>query len=303
MKTKGIIYAILASMLLGTGFISVKYFFSQGMNAPTLNAAWFFFGSTFSFIIAWLITKGRIIFLVKKFWKIELMLGLANGINAIFWFKGLETLDPSVASFILRFVTIFTIILGFVFLKERFTKVESLGVGIAMLGAFIITYSGGELAFQGVIFMLLAAFFFAVHNILAKSISDDVDPMSLNAMRAMFSFFVVMTYAVVTGSVQTDKFHLFPMIAATATVTMVLGFWLFLKAIQAMEVSKVMVVRSIDPFFVMLYSFIFLHSVPHPIEIIGGIIIVIGIVILIKAHEIHNRINRIISAVMQKDYE
>ncbi len=303
MKTKGIIYAVIASMLLGTGFISVKYFMGKGMNPLMLNASWFFFGSLFSFIAAFIMSKGGIFSLVRKYWKIELMLGLANGVNAIFWFKGMEVLDPPVASFILRFVTIFTILLGFVFLKERFTKIETLGVGVAMLGAFVITYSGGELVFKGIIFMLLAAFFFAVHNVLAKSISDDVDPMSLNAMRALFSFLVVLAYAVATGSIQTDKWHLMPYIAITATITMVVGFWFFLRAIQAMEVSKVMVVRSIDPFFVILYSFIFFHTIPSFIEIIGGILIVIGILMMIKAHAIHEHINKVVGTLIAKDSE
>ncbi len=303
MKTKGVFYAILASMLLGTGFISVKYFISQGMNPVMLNAEWFFFGALFSFIIAFFMTKGEIFRLMKKYWKIELMLGLANGINAIFWFKGLEVLDPALASFILRFTTIFTIILSFIFLKERFTKIETLGVAIAMVGAFVITYAGGELVYLGVIFMLLAAFFFAIHNILAKSISDDVDPMSLNAMRAMFSFFVVATYTVVSGNVQTDKWHLMPLVAVTATVTTVFGFWFFLKAIQQMEVSKVMVVRAVDPFFVMVYSFLFFHTVPALVEIAGGILIIIGILILIKAHVIKEHITKVAGVLMAKDSE
>lgn len=297
MNTKGIIYALIASMLLGTGFISVKYFSNLGLNPETLSVSWFFFGFVFSFAIALIITKGGILKLVRKYWKIEVMLGLANGINAIFWFEGIAVLDPSVASFILRFVTVFTIILSFIFLKEKFTKMESLGVIVAMLGAFMITYSGGELVFKGVIFMLLAAFFFAVHNVLAKSISDDVDPMSLNAMRALFSFVVIFTYALSTGNIQTDKMHLMPYIAVTSIITMVIGFWFFLRAIQAMEVSKVMVVRSIDPFFVILYSFIFFRTIPSLIEIIGGIVIIIGIIILIKAHKIHEHVNKAAQAI------
>ncbi len=292
MKTKGVLYAVIASMLLGTGFISVKYFTSHGINTETMNTFWFFFGAFFSFLISMVITKGQIFFMLRKYWKIELLLGLANWLNAIFWFKGMELLDPSVASFILRFVAVFTIILSFIFLKEKFTKMESLGVAVAMGGAFLITASGGNLVLKGVIFMLLAALFFAIHNILAKTVADDVDPMSLNTMRALFSFFVISVYTFSTGKVSMPPLQMLVFIALASSVTMVIGFWFFLRAIKEMEVSKVMVVRSIDPFFVILYSFIVFRTIPGPIEIIGGAIIVAGILIMIKAHEIHRHATR-----------
>jgi drug/metabolite transporter (DMT)-like permease len=68
------------------------------------------------------------------------------------WFSG-----PTTASFVIQFTTVFSILAGVAFLKERFTRFEALGIVLAVAGLLAISYTSVEVQLFSLALLLLGA--------------------------------------------------------------------------------------------------------------------------------------------------
>jgi len=111
--------------------------------------------------------------------------------------------NPSIPSFLRNTEYIFVTLLGVMLLKERFSKMELLGVILTFSGAFIISYrSDASFAsyFAGASgFMLLSTFFYGFRTILAKKNIRVLTPTILAINRAVFLLFLSVTVLLING--------------------------------------------------------------------------------------------------------
>ncbi|MBI1978845.1 MAG: DMT family transporter [Candidatus Aenigmarchaeota archaeon] len=281
--TKGYLYMVISTLLISIAFI-FNTFALRGTNPTT--GAFFVFGfstiGTFAMLVA---TKkiGKIKQLMPRFWKPLLLIGVLNGVSATLWFYLLGLMGPSLLSFLLRFSTIFMIIMGIVFLKERFSKLEIVGGLIMIAGTFIISYSNGELILFGVsLAMILSAVFSAV-QFLNKVYIKEIDPLVINALRVLFTFATVSTIALWTSQLAVPPLATLGWLALSSISAGMIGFLLNFKALQLIDLSKTAVIQSMQPFVVVLYSILLLGSVPSSLQMFGGIVIVVGTIVSVLA--------------------
>jgi uncharacterized membrane protein len=66
----------------------------------------------------------------------------------------------------------------------------------------------------------------------------------------------------------------------------VLSFILFFKALEVFEVSKTATIRTMEPFLTAIFSFAILALTPTANQLVGGVLIVTGVVVLSLAKQI-----------------
>ena len=78
---------------------------------------------------------------VKLFWRIVLSSGLGTFIALSFWIWGYANIQkPPIASIIGQTSTIFIIILSWLFLKEKISKLRIISIFFAMLGVSLTIF-------------------------------------------------------------------------------------------------------------------------------------------------------------------
>jgi len=65
-------------------------------------------------------------------------ISILSAVGSILWAYGIIFVGPNNLAFILQLTTVFIVIMGFLFLKERFTRLEFVGIIIAIGGALIM---------------------------------------------------------------------------------------------------------------------------------------------------------------------
>ena len=91
----------------------------------------------------------------------------------------------------------------------------------------------------------------------------------------------ISAFAVFSGSLETAFPSETLVYAFLAAVTGgVLSFVLFFKALEIYAVSKTATIRTIEPFLTAIFSFAILALVPTVNQLIGGVLIVIGVATL-----------------------
>ena len=289
---KGFLYAILAVAFSASAVVSNKYLL-EFVNPRMLAFA--FFASLFISSSIILVIKSPHGFLknLADNWKDGLIVGGLNGVASLLFFISLELLDASTTTFLVRFSTVFIILIGVIFLREKLTKYDLLGIFFAVGGAFLINYSSGvdNVIQSGLFVALAAAFVIALHNVAAKVYVKKIGALQLVNVRVAFTSGFLLAFALATDSVQPLPLIAFPILALTGSVLAVAGFVFFYKALELEDVSKVATIRTLDPFVVIIYGFIIFRTFPGIMELLGGSLIVLGVIII----TLKNRIKKLVS--------
>ncbi len=291
---KGYLFAILSSLLMPSAFI-INYIALQSTNISTLNFFFFGFGLVGA-MISVIITKkfGRLVELFKKYWKPIVVLGLVNGATAVVWLFTLNLIGPSSLGFLMRFATVFIVVLGVVYLKEKFNRGEIFGSVIMIIGVFVMTFKGGDHLIAGVFLALFISLVVSLEQLFLKKYVKEIEPIVFNALRLGFTFLVVLIYVAGRMNLVLPSVDIMFLIFLGAILSAVIGFVLYLKALEVAELSKVTVIQSLNPFIVLIYSLIFLGSIPTGLQLVGGVITGLGAFFLVLARYRPKIIERIL---------
>ena len=281
-KGKGLaVLSAVASALLTASFFIFAHYLLGSIQPATLLVFWFISAAVVSTAVVLYLQGFKGLLLVRKYWRQGAIIGGINAIAAFTVFYSIKLLGPSLSAFLLSFATPFAILLGFVLLRERLNRFEMLGMLIAIAGAIIIDYQGGNYLVLGSLVTLFAAFVIAVHHYASKRLLAGISPLTLAHLRIIFTaLFALLPLLFGIGTFEIPGLQQLAIIALGSTLSAFISFFLFFYALNHLGVSKTSVIRTLDPFIVVLYSLIIFRTVPQPLQLAGGFLIVLGVGIM-----------------------
>jgi drug/metabolite transporter (DMT)-like permease len=215
------------------------------------------------------------------------------GLSVLFFFLllgafiAIQLMDPTVVSFVSRVETLVAVILGVVFFRERFTKLEWAGGLLVILGVVAIRYSGGIAVERGFWLILFASAGFGVAEVLAKKAVTIVDPLAFTCGRNILLGIAFLSVAGLRPSglaIPSDPVIWLGIVAAALSGP-VLARVHFLKALQMIQISTTVLVNQSQPIWVALVAFTLLRQIPSEREWLGGAIVLAGCIMLIRGRK------------------
>lgn len=282
---KGIILAFLATL----GMANV-YVFSK---AALLEVSYFQFQFFwFGFALVWILPFLYLTGIIKKIPDLNrksrislLIIGMLELGSASMMFLAINLAEnPTTISFLSNLTPIFVTLLGIRFLGERFNAVEAFGIVLTISGVILISYTRDtsiqEFFGKGSGWILVSSVFASASIITAKSRIKAIHPGILTLNRVVFIFI----FGIGAMIIRQESFH----ISANAAMNMAIGSLLgpFLtgfaqySALRYIEASRTMIIQSTRSLFVLVGSMIYLSIVPEMLQVIGGVITILGVIIL-----------------------
>ena len=284
--TKGYLWTFLAILAVSNVYIFSKAVLNK-VDFEQFGFWWFLTGGVYILI---LMTYKGAFKIYRTFGKKEFAILLVNGLlelgGTYFFYKAIEAVpNPSIVSFLNNLSPVFTVILGTVFLHERFNFREAVGIMITLLGAFLISYKGGhqlsEMFIHGSHYVLYSTFLFAINSILLKTWVKRLSPYVLTINRILF----LTTFFTLLMILHHKPFHISWDVYKNVLIGAFLGPLLTvvasLHALKYIEVSKKSVLGTLKGLFVLFGSYLFFHNFPTRIQIIGGILSITGAILII----------------------
>ena len=233
--------------------------------------------------MAYMVASGRMRLMRELFSSFKKVFAIAffSALGALLWFHGTKMTQPTNVSFIFQFSRLFTAMVGVSVLGERLSIRENVGVALAILGGFIITYTSGvNLAFANLI-LLASAFFYAISYILAKMYIRDLNLISMATGRSIFISLMLLAYSSVLGKLRMDlQYEAIGWGMLGAFFGPFLTILLFYSALDRLEISKVSAILSTQPFFTVLFSIVIFNVIPDFGQLVGGAMATVGIMML-----------------------
>ena len=276
--------------LIGTISFSSLYIFSKaGLNQVDLaQFGLYYFGVGFLLNLLLVLFSGKIKEIRQlsgEVLKLLLVLAFLDLLSNITFFMAIRAIsDPSVTSFLGNLFPVFLTLMGVIFLKERFSIIEAFGGILAITGAFVISYSG-ELEWSKffipgtglvVINPLLAATFSVIIKKNVKMASPEVFNLNSNA----WIFMCFLGYFIWSGQPLAIPAKAFQNIALGALFGSFLGLLSFFYSYRFIAASRSSIVQSLKGIFVLIIAYFFFGNFPLAIQLWGGGIIMIGVLVM-----------------------
>lgn len=284
-RTKGYLFAF--TSVIATSNV---YIFSKAAMKDTslevFGFYWFLLGLLWNIIFN--IQTGnmkQILILTARQWGILSILGVLEVVGTTFFFLAIFTVpNPAIVSFLGNINPLIVTLLGFLILKERYNRPEIFGIILVIIGAFVISYKGGNqianMFIGGAEYVLLSGIFFGVSAIVTKMNVKTMKPSILALSRTsfllVFSFIMLLLNSKGFGLSQKAFLNIFIGSILGPFLTVVAGY----QAYKYLEVSRVSILGSTKGIFVLVGAYIYLNKFPELYQIIGGIVSIAGVILI-----------------------
>ncbi len=294
-KTKGYLFTLVGVLAMSNVYIFSKAAL-QELKLPQFGFYWFATGLILSLLLAF---KQKSFKKVKEFSKRDFLLlmlfGLIEIASTTFFFLAINTMpNPAIVAFMGNLTPVFVLILGFIILKERFNKLEITGIILTLSAAFMLSYNPKwikpeDMFIDGSIYVLLFAMLGASSAILMKLNVVKFSPVILTINRTTFLFL----FSFLMMKLQGLSFEISPTALKNVLIGAFLGPFLTatagLYAIKYIEVSRKSILSSTKGLFVLIGSYLYFNKVPGRLQITGGILSILGVILIITGKQLLQR--------------
>ncbi|MDD2380842.1 MAG: DMT family transporter [Mariniphaga sp.] len=287
-RIKGYIFA-----LIGTLAFSNEYIFSKAaMNEVHLAqfGVYWFTISTVLMILYTLFSKkmSPLFSLARPQIYILILLGFLEILTTTSFYLSIHIIpDPAVTSFLGNIYPVMLVFGGVVLLGEKFGPIEIFGAVLALVGTFIIGYTGESslknLFIPGTGIVLLNTFLAAVGSLIIKVHIKKLSPEIINLNRSVWLliFSVIMLWAY--RQPLHIPFSALKNIAIGATLGPFLAILTIYYSLRYIEVSRSSIVQSLKGIFVLIGAYLFFGTFPQVHQLVGGLFSIAGILIMTLA--------------------
>lgn len=218
--------------------------------------------------------------------------GLGFGtLQFVFLFAAMDTGMPTgLASLVLQASAPFTVLLGAVLLRERISRRQGVGIGLAVLGMVAIAVSRAQVAAAlPVLLTLLGALGWALGNLAARrglAVAPRVDPLAFLLWMTVIPPLPLLALSWLTEGPAADRAALaglgLPALAAlayTAVLATVVGSGIWTMLMRRHPAGVVAPYSLLVPVFGIGLSAVVLGERPGPVELVAGAVIVGGVLL------------------------
>jgi drug/metabolite transporter (DMT)-like permease len=210
-----------------------------------------------------------------------LLIGFLNGVANYLFFTSIKLGDPTLVAFFSRSETVYAVFLGAWLLGERLQRYQWLGVGLSIIGAGAITFRAGPVVWLMLALTLVSNFFLAWSTLVAKRNITAVPPLLLSVARTLIMMLMLGLVALLTGQLTWPSLPAWLWIIGGAFFGPFLSYFLFYQSLLYLDLTRSIVIRATQPFFVAIYSYFLFNTVINVQQFVGGVVMIAGVVLLL----------------------
>lgn len=277
--------SIVAVLLWSTSFVATKIAYTS-FTPLTLGAARFVIAAVILGIIL-LCKKDKTKPPIK-----DIGLMSVSGVLGTTIYFGLENIGVEIttasnAAIIVASYPAITALIEFLFYRIKIPWIKGLGIAIAMFGVFQISYNPqsqeGEQQLIGNIILIVAGFVFAFYNFTTRKVVKKYSMITISFYQTVAGAITFIPIAFIEkSSWKIPSIESFLMLLYLGIFCSVIAFLLYNYGLRKLSSSSAVTLMNLVPIFGVLFSVIILHEVVRISQVIGGIIVILGVVLSVR---------------------
>lgn len=198
---------------------------------------------------------------------------------------GLSLIDASIGSIIIGMIPVFTPIFSFLFLKEKLTWGNGLGIVFAFSGMSIIMIPDGikgEINFLGIFLMFLAVFAAVGYTIMVFKIPAQYSSVDIVFYQNVFGLllFLPLFFLIDLPKIGEVQFKLesFLSVLVLGLFPSTLSFIFLSKSIRTIGANKTNIFTNLVPVFSVFFAYFLLDEPLNTAKIVGMGMVIMGVI-------------------------
>ncbi|NYB51637.1 MAG: DMT family transporter [Methanobacteriaceae archaeon] len=294
----GYISAITVAMLFGVWFTLDKILLGY-LHPLALAAMVYILGSAFLFLIRISPLHNRILKIIHQESKVDTHISRRNYITLLLiaicgsviapalYLNGLKQITAVNAALLTNMQTLFIILLGVSFLKEKVKRKDLIGFVFLILGAiFLSTNNLQDLTFDqnlaGSLLIIGSCFFWSMDTILTKFLSNKKDIFFLTGLESGIGGLMLFIISLGLGLSFYLPLNMIPILLFIGLVCMSFSLVLIYLAIREIGSTRTGSIFSTSSLFGAVVAFIVLGEPLAATQLFFGVLMFLGILILYK---------------------
>jgi drug/metabolite transporter (DMT)-like permease len=214
--------------------------------------------------------------LYKNIW-FFLSIAVLIGVSMIINYEAVAFVDAGTASVLGKASILMSVGLGIFWLRERFTRLQSLGALLALAGVLVITFQPGDYVRLGSLLILFSAFMYALHTAIVKRYGEEMDFLEFFFFRLFSTTAVLFLIALGRQALVWPDLRTWALLVMTGTIDVVISRALFYFVLRRMTMSIHSIVLTLSPVAAILLAFILFGTMPTTQQLIGGVGVILGV--------------------------
>ena len=205
--------------------------------------------------------------------------GLLMGAHWVTYFYALKLSNVALAMLSIYTFPIITVFIEPLFTKKKIDAIHIFMAILVLIGVYnlIPEFSMENTYFQGILFGILSAFFYAIRNLMVKKHVKNYNGsmLMLYQMIIVTVFLIPVLFFADFTNVQ-SQLHLLILVALLTTA---IGHTMMVNSLKHFSASTASIISSVQPIFGIIIAYIFVNEIPSINTFIGGGLILLTVVI------------------------
>ena len=295
--SRGYVIALTATIIWSTTGILISYL-SRDYSLPSLVLAfWRDLFVSFGMAVGLLVFSRPLFQLDRKHWGFMVWYGLTLAIFNSMWTFSVQYNGAAVATVMAFSSPAMTAILSRIVLKEQFSRIKIVSILLSLAGIIFVSGAYDPSAWNlnplGIIFGLLSGLLFAIYNLEGKHASDT----HINSWTALLHSFAWATVFLFFFNLGNDLFltgkgAFADLLWLGASVSgwgwlfflgvapTLGGFGLYTLSIRYLSPTTSNLIATLEPAFTAIWAYFLLNEVLTGMQLFGGALVLMGVVLL-----------------------
>ena len=202
--------------------------------------------------------------------------------------NGLSETTAINASLLLNAESLFTVLIAVVFLKERGTRREYLSIFMLLIGVVFVTTNGEFRRLSltenilGNLLIIGACLFWGIDNNLSRFLSKKRDIILVTGLKCFIGGLALLTISFLLGIDFSLPLTSIPYLLSVGTLSIAFSILLFLFALRKIGSMRTGVIYSTSSLFGAVLAFAVLRESFTPIQLIAGLVMLLGVYVLYR---------------------
>jgi drug/metabolite transporter (DMT)-like permease len=296
-RSRGFIIALTATVLWSTTGPVISYLVKTYSLPSLVLAFWRDLFVAFGMFVGLLVfSRGRFA-LERRDWLFMILYGLTLAVFNSMWTFSVQYNGAAVATVLAFSSPALTALLSRLIFKETFNRVKIVSIALSFLGTILVSGAADPAAWKlnplGIVFGLLTGLMFAAYNLFGKAAGDrHIDSWTAllysfaSAAFFLFFFTIASDLFITKQPAFADMLWLGDSLAGwtilffLGVIPTLGGFGLYTLSIRYLSPTVSNLVATLEPVFTAVWAYLFLSEVLTGIQLGGGFLLLLGVILL-----------------------
>jgi drug/metabolite transporter (DMT)-like permease len=227
---------------------------------------------------AWL--RGRLSWsAIQGHWVFYLAVGILVGGSTALGYTAVGYIDTGTAAMLGKMSTLFSMVFGLFWLRERLTWVQVGGGLLAVAGVLLITFQPGDYLRLGSLLIVASTVMYALHAAIVKRYGQKIDFLDFFLGRLLFTTLTLLLFAIGRPLAPLPPPYAWLIVLVAATVDIVISRSLYYLALRRLPMTIHAIVLTLSPVVTIFLALFLFETFPQPQQLLGGVAVLAGVLL------------------------